>query len=74
MKGEVLERMEQLKDLSEETYDKVIDEVSLQYSKLQNVDTSELQALTKDLKRHWKNIKRDILTPKTNKKAPAKKK
>lgn len=73
MKGEVLERLEQLQDVSEEVYTKVVDEVSAQYRKLQNVDTSELEATVKDMKRHWKNIKRDVLTPKTKaKKARAK--
>lgn len=71
MKGEVLERMEQLKEVSEEVYAKVIDEVGDKYRKLQNVDMSELDATVKDLKRHWKNIKRDVLTPKKKVKAKA---
>ncbi len=68
MKADVMEKIEKLNDLSEDSYNAVIDQVSRQYAKLKSIDTSELEALTRDLKRHWKNIKRDVLFPADKKK------
>ncbi len=60
-KGEVVERMENLKELNEEVYQKVVDEVAEQYKKLPQVDPEELSALADDLRSHWKNIKKDLM-------------
>lgn len=59
-KGEVLERIENLKDVSEDEYNKIIDSVSAKYSKLKNVDEEEVQESMNDLRRYWKNIQKEI--------------
>ncbi len=60
MKGDVLERLEKLKDVTPEVYSGVIDEVSAKYGKIKNIQTAELAEIAQDLKKHWDAISRDI--------------
>ncbi len=60
MKGEVMEQVEKIKDLSEETYHSAIDTVAKKYSKIKKIDTEELKDTVKRLKGHWKDIKKEI--------------
>jgi hypothetical protein len=59
-KGEVLEKLETMKEVNEDAYRKVVDTVAEKYKKMKNIDTTELNALVSDLKRHWSNIKRQV--------------
>lgn len=59
-KGEVLEKIEKLKDVNETAYHTVVDSVMSRYGKLSNIDTSEVAKLTKELKTHWKSIQKDL--------------
>ncbi|MBA3733003.1 hypothetical protein H0W91_01355 [Patescibacteria group bacterium] len=56
-KGEVLEKLETLKDVNEGTYNELIDRVMKKYQGLKNLDQEEVAILISDLKKHWKNIK-----------------
>jgi len=60
MKADVMDEVENMKDLTEEAYDKVIDTVSQKYAELKNIDKEELAELAKRMKSHWKEIKEDI--------------
>ncbi len=59
-KGEVLERVEQMKEVNEGAYHKAVDAVVKKYALLKSVDTKEIEAMGKDLKKHWKNIEKDL--------------
>lgn len=59
-KGEILEKLEKSKDINEEKYHKIIDDVTKKYSPLAQVGKKELDALIKEAKGHWKNIKKHI--------------
>ena len=59
-KGEVLEKIEKLKDISEEEYNNVIDIVSAKYSKIKSIDEKDVQNMMNDLRKHWKNIQKHI--------------
>jgi len=59
-KGEVLEKLEMMKDVNEEAYHKVVDTVSDKYKKIKNIDPTELNAMRSDLKKHWGNIKKHL--------------
>lgn len=63
-KGEVLERIEKIKEIDENLYHQAIDAVMKKYEGVKSVDTSELAAVAKELKSHWKNIKRELNTGK----------
>jgi hypothetical protein len=59
-KGEVVEKLEKLKDVNEDMYHSTIDAVMKKYENVKNVDVSELESVSKELKSHWKNIKREL--------------
>jgi len=59
-KGEVLQEMEHMKNMSEGTYHDTIDAMSERYKILKHVDQKELDHLVKELKGHWKHIKKDL--------------
>jgi uncharacterized membrane-anchored protein YhcB (DUF1043 family) len=60
-RGEVLEKMEQAKgQLTEENYHKIVDGVMDKYRKLKNEHAEDIDALVKDMKGHWKNIKKHL--------------
>jgi CRISPR/Cas system CSM-associated protein Csm4 (group 5 of RAMP superfamily) len=73
MKGEVLAELEKLENVSEKKYHQIVDAAVKKYSKMKHIDKKELMALKADMKKHWKNIKKQI-DSKPKKKAPAKKK
>lgn len=59
MKGEVMEEVEKMKEMSEEVYHAAVDKISEKYSEIKNIDQAELQAVVKRLKGHWKDIKKE---------------
>ena len=54
MKGEIIEKFETVKELTEPVYHKIINEVSAKYAKLKHVDPSELKSTVSEMARHWK--------------------
>jgi len=72
MKGEVVERMESMENITEETYHKLVDAVSGAYTSIGGKE--EVAKLAKELKSHWKAIsKKGISTAKKITKKKAKK-
>ncbi len=69
-KGDVMDKIEDMKEMTEEGYYEMIEKVIAKYKKLKKVEEAEADMLAKDLKKHWKNIKKELSAPKT----PAKKK
>ena len=59
-KGEVLEKIEKLKYVSEDEYNKIIDKVASKYSRMKDMDEGEVCAMMDDLRKHWKKIQRQI--------------
>jgi hypothetical protein len=73
-KGEVLEKLENLKEVNEEKYNQILDTVMKKYSGIKNIDRSEIDALMIDLRKHWGNIKKHLNNgASTGAKSPAKK-
>ncbi len=68
MKAEIVEKLEDSKEVTEEAYHKVIDTLAQKYAKLSKVDAEELALYTAKLKKGWAHISG------TKKKKPAKKK
>jgi hypothetical protein len=62
MKGDVLEQLENLKEVNEEAYQNIIEKVSSRYKLLKKVDPTELMALRESLKGHWQDIKTEVDT------------
>ncbi len=59
-KGEVLEKLEKLKDVNEDIYNDLVSGVMKKYDAVKNIDKAELEELGTDLKKHWKNIKKHM--------------
>jgi len=74
MKGEIIEKLEEAEEVSEEIYKQIIDTVLATYVASGKVATPELQAFAEVLKGQWKNIMKNLPGKKKSKKAPAGKK
>lgn len=83
MKGDVVEKLENAKDVSKDAYDMIVDAAATKYAAMKNVSKEELAATVKNLKAQWKNIaggkammkkKAKSAVKKASKKMPAKKK
>lgn len=74
-KAEVLEALEQAKEMSQDEYEALIATVAGAYAGVQNVSKSELSNFTKEMKEHWQSIEKTAAPKKKTaaKKAPAKK-
>jgi gas vesicle protein len=70
MKGEIIEKFEKAKELTEPVYHEIIDNVQAKYAKLKDVDQEELVKVVSDIKKHWKTIKKEAVgkKPRTTKK------
>ncbi|HLP44101.1 MAG TPA: hypothetical protein VK145_02370 [Candidatus Nanoarchaeia archaeon] len=62
-KGEIIEQMEAVKDMNEEMYHRIVQEVTDRYAKLKNIDMGEMKDFRDELKTHWNNIKKDMQGP-----------
>ena len=71
---EVVAEMKKLKDVSQKTYEKAVDEVAKRYKTAKNIDAKDVAEFSKDLKSHWKGIQKEIEKKITPKKSVAKKK
>lgn len=72
-KGEVLEKIEKAKEVSDDSYVEIVDKVTAKYAKLKDVGEDEAAKLNKELKRHWKSIKKAAAEKEPAKKKVAKK-
>ncbi len=58
-KGEVLEKIEKLKEVTEGDYHKVVDGVIERYKAVKTANPEEVAKLLKELKGYWNHIKKD---------------
>lgn len=56
MKGDVVEKLETARDISESAYHEIIDSVAAKYEKGMKAGQEEIRELAQDLKKHWKTI------------------
>ena len=56
MKGDVIEKMEDAKELSESVYERIVDTVAAKYSKGSKVAEEEIRVFADSLKKQWKGI------------------
>ncbi len=60
MKGDVLERLENMKRVDKAAYNRAVDEVGRRYKALKAVAPGELSVIVREMKGHWKNIEREL--------------
>lgn len=63
-KADVLEKIEQAKDMSKEEYEQLIDTVSGAYKDVKNASKVDLATFKKEMKEHWNNIAKTAIGPK----------
>jgi len=59
-KGEVLERVEQIKNIDKKQYAALVDQMAAKYKKLKSTNAKEVERLAQDLKRQWAAIEKDM--------------
>ncbi|OGZ68781.1 MAG: hypothetical protein A3D44_02180 [Candidatus Staskawiczbacteria bacterium RIFCSPHIGHO2_02_FULL_42_22] len=59
-KGEVLEKLENVKEVNEEIYHKIIDQVSKKYQAMKSVDRKDIAEFVRELKSHWQGLAKEI--------------
>lgn len=59
-RGEVMENLEKLSDVTEQSYNKVVKDVLAKYKKLKNVAPGELAEMQKELTSSWRSIKTEV--------------
>ncbi len=59
-KGEVLEQLENLEEITEEGYDKIVDEVARKYSKMAGVSKAEVEEMADGLKKNWRAVSKTV--------------
>ncbi|MFA6159971.1 MAG: hypothetical protein WC678_02685 [Parcubacteria group bacterium] len=64
MKGDVIERLEKAKEITEPIYLEIIDAVSKEYAKEKMATQEEIKAIANDLKKHWKSISKLAISAK----------
>lgn len=70
MKGDVVEKFEKAREITEPVYHEIIDTVAKEYKKNKKAGQAEIDELANDLKKHWKALNK---LASGNKKKPAKK-
>ncbi len=60
MKGEVLEKIEDAKEVTEDGYNRIVDEVAVKYKALKNMDTEEFKEVVDEVKGHFKSIQKEF--------------
>lgn len=60
MQKEVAGRAKEIKNLSRNKYEKIVDDVAPKYEALRDVSATEIGTFTKELKAHWNNISKAV--------------
>ncbi|NQV93373.1 hypothetical protein HQ403_02640 [Candidatus Kaiserbacteria bacterium] len=58
--GEVMERVEKLKEVDRESLNKIVDTVAKKYKTAQGISTAEVVAFAKDVKGQWSHIEKEF--------------
>ena len=61
MKGDVVEKLELAREISEPIYHQIIDAVAAEYEDGKKASGEEVRALAGDLKKHWKSLKTKLM-------------
>ncbi len=66
MKGEVVEKLEAAKEITEPIYLEIIDAVTKEYKKSKKATQPEIEALAVDLKKHWRTMSKLAIAAKAD--------
>jgi hypothetical protein len=60
MQKEALTKIKEMKVVSEETYNELVDTLKAKYQAMRNMDPQEVAIMAMQLKKHWPAIKRSL--------------
>jgi hypothetical protein len=60
MKGEIIEKLEDIKEVTAPVYESVVSMVADKYAKLKHIDAADLEAEVATLKKHWKAMTKGV--------------
>lgn len=60
MKGEIIEKFEEAKELTEPVYHQIVDAAKAKYAKFKNVDQKELEQVISEIKKNWNVLKKEV--------------
>jgi len=60
IKGDVLDKLEDMKNVNEEAYFRLVDDITERYERLKKVSKPELEKINSDLKKAWANISKEL--------------
>lgn len=63
-KADVMDKLEKAKDISEPMFHNIIDTSMEKYAKLKNINPADIALFGTEIKKQWRDIKKEI-TPKT---------
>jgi hypothetical protein len=61
LKGEVLEKLENLKEIDQEVYHRLVDKTAQRYGRVKRVSAAELKHMTEELKGAWAHISKQLI-------------
>ena len=59
-KGDVLDELEKVQDVTESVYMAAVDGVAKRYAELKNIDAADLGVFIGEMKDHWQGIKKTL--------------
>jgi len=59
-KGEILEALEKMSEVTQDKYESVVEKVSKKYAKVKDVTEDEIKKFEKEARKHWKDIENDL--------------
>lgn len=72
-KAEIMDKLEKVKEVSEERFHTIVDEATQKYgSKVKDLSAADVTAFATGLKKHWKDIKKEVSGTKKASKKKAK--
>ena len=60
MKGEVLEKMKDLKEMNKENFEALVDEIAVRYARAERVGACEMKHLKTEVKSAWAHISKQL--------------
>jgi hypothetical protein len=59
-KGDVLDELEKVGEVTESAYTRAVDAVATKYRELRNIEPEELNSFIEEMRQHWQGIKQSI--------------
>ena len=56
MKGEIIEKLESAKEITEPVYHQIVNTVAAKYGKLKNINQEDLENTVEEIRKQWKHM------------------